>query len=143
MVMDPMVAARRDVDEKPLGLKPPKRKDFLQHWQRRADAMRSSRETILDARDLESGRLVVTSPDARRNGMGTVAATTQDERVDVPELRIQDGEQVVKARLIADRSLQVPGAHHRPFNATGDDSPSRPAALPAREARSSTPEAAG
>ena len=65
--------------------------------------------------------------DVRRQvlGQGTIAATTQDERVDVAELRIQDGEQVVKAGLIANRSLQVLGAHHRPFNATAGESPSR------------------
>lgn len=63
-MIDGLALARRDLDAKALTTAPPKRRSFTDHWRRRADAMARSRDGILDARDLESGDLVVTSPDA-------------------------------------------------------------------------------
>lgn len=80
-MIDPLVSGRRDVDEKALTTAPPKKKNFLAHWRRRADAMSASREAIMDARDLESGRLVVTSPDAQRNGANVVTFDPYSSRI--------------------------------------------------------------
>lgn len=80
-MIDPLIAGRRDLEEKALTTKPPRRRDFLDHWRRRADAMRTSREAILDARDLESGRLVAYSQDAIRDGNNAVVSDPYSSRI--------------------------------------------------------------
>jgi hypothetical protein len=69
---DPLLTAatRPAADEKPLTTAAPLRRNFTEAWRRGTERYAASRTAILDARDLETGRMVVTSPDADRSGSG-------------------------------------------------------------------------
>jgi hypothetical protein len=68
-------------DEQTLTRSGPKKRDVLEAWRRGADRYQGSRDGILDARDLETGRLVVTSPDAQTNGTGSVTHDPYSSRI--------------------------------------------------------------